>query len=103
MITEYERLLDNPVVRESYTLPNALEIAQLDTKWVDEITNKNMSEKVRLEVELKTYMNNMIKESIRVSYMRKLRCWSVISYCDEDGSQGSGRVLSFNWRVSACA
>lgn len=71
LITEYERLLDNTTVRESYTLPNPLEIAQLDTKWVDEITAKNQSEKVRLEVELKTYMNNMIKESIRVSHMRR--------------------------------
>ncbi|XP_006455086.1 hypothetical protein AGABI2DRAFT_209370 [Agaricus bisporus var. bisporus H97] len=68
LITEYERLLDNTTVRESYTLPNPLEIAQLDTKWVDEITAKNQSEKVRLEVELKTYMNNMIKESIRMAH-----------------------------------
>lgn len=67
-MTEYEHLAESTTVKESYTLPNPLEIAQLDTKWVDEITAKNQSEKVKLEVELKTYTNNMIKESIRVRH-----------------------------------
>jgi COP9 signalosome complex subunit 1 len=62
-----------------------LEIAQLDTKWVDEVTNKNTSEKVKLEVELKTYMNNMIKESIRVSD-DLLSSLTMVSNRDEDGS-----------------
>ena len=34
---------------------------------MDEAIAKNQSERTKLEVELKTYTNNMIKESIRVS------------------------------------
>ena len=69
--SQYQRLLstydhissfpDHPV-----KLPNPMQIAQLNTKWVDETTAKNAAEKIKLEVELKTYTNNMIKESIRV-------------------------------------
>ncbi|KAF5349219.1 hypothetical protein D9756_009330 [Leucocoprinus leucothites] len=49
--------------RHRYNIPderyrNPLEIAQLDLKWVDEVTARNQSEKVKLEVELKTYTNN---------------------------------------------
>jgi hypothetical protein len=47
-------------------LPNMMDLAQLDTKWADEIITKNQADRVKLEVELKTYSNNMIKESIRV-------------------------------------
>jgi COP9 signalosome complex subunit 1 len=35
-------------------------------KWVEETTHRNTSEKDRLEVDLKTYTTNLIKESIRV-------------------------------------
>ncbi|TFK32720.1 26S proteasome subunit RPN7-domain-containing protein [Crucibulum laeve] len=49
-------------------LPNPLDIAQLDTKWADETLAKNQADKVKLEVELKTYSNNMIKESIRMAH-----------------------------------
>lgn len=47
-------------------LPPAAEIAPLDQVWYDEWTSKNLAERSRLEVELKTYTSNMIKESIRV-------------------------------------
>lgn len=43
-----------------------MQIVQLNTKWADEMTAKNAAEKIKLEVELKTYTINMIKESIRV-------------------------------------
>lgn len=43
-----------------------MDIAQLDTNWADETLAKNQAERTKLEVELKTYTNNMIKESIRV-------------------------------------
>ena len=62
LLTAYEQTsnaLDMP-------LPNPLDLAQLDTKWMDEIIAKNQAERTKLEVELKTYSNNMIKESIRV-------------------------------------
>lgn len=35
-------------------------------KWADEVFAKTTAERVKLELELKTYSNNMIKESIRV-------------------------------------
>jgi COP9 signalosome complex subunit 1 len=47
-------------------LPDPMEIAQLDTRWMDETLAKNTADRGKLEVELKTYTNNMIKESIRV-------------------------------------
>ncbi|KAF7329678.1 PCI domain-containing protein [Mycena kentingensis (nom. inval.)] len=50
------------------TLPPASEVASLDTKWADETMAKNQAERSKLEVELKTYTNNMIKESIRMSH-----------------------------------
>jgi len=62
VLTAYEQMssaLDIP-------LPIPLDLAQLDTKWLDQIIAKNQAERTKLEVELKTYSNNMIKESIRV-------------------------------------
>ncbi|KXN81035.1 COP9 signalosome complex subunit 1 [Leucoagaricus sp. SymC.cos] len=69
LMNEYEHLAENQVVKDGlYSLPNPLDIAHLDAKWVDEVTARNQSEKVKLEVELKTYTNNMIKESIRMAH-----------------------------------
>ena len=51
-------------------LPPVEEVVELDSKWVEEIMKKNMAEKTKLEVELKTYANNMIKESQRVRNFR---------------------------------
>ena len=39
----------------------------IDDSWVQRVVTRNQSEKNKLEVELKTYQSNMIKESIRVS------------------------------------
>jgi len=52
------------------SLPNPMDLAELDTKWADEVLTRNQADRVKLEVELKTYSNNMIKESIRVSSLR---------------------------------
>lgn len=41
--------------------------ATLDVKWVDKMTKQVKAETNRLELELKGYKNNLIKESIRVS------------------------------------
>jgi hypothetical protein len=54
------------VVAANAQLPPAAEVAPLDQAWYDEWTSKNLAERTRLEVELKTYTSNMIKESIRV-------------------------------------
>ena len=73
----YQNLLSAYEQAQSYTqsqlsegatvLPDPLEIAQLDTRWMDETLARNTADRGKLEVELKTYTNNMIKESIRVS------------------------------------
>ncbi|KAK7042489.1 PCI domain-containing protein [Favolaschia claudopus] len=49
-------------------LPSAMELSQIDTRWADETMAKNQAERSKLEVELKTYSNNMIKESIRMGH-----------------------------------
>ena len=56
-----------PTVSDYNNLPSISESLPVDTKWVEETTAKNASERNRLEVELKQYTSNMIKESIRVS------------------------------------
>ncbi|KAF9045267.1 G protein pathway suppressor 1 [Panaeolus papilionaceus] len=53
---------------QGVSLPPMGELSQLDTKWVDETVAKNQADKTKLEVELKTYTNNMIKESIRMAH-----------------------------------
>ena len=51
---------------EGQGLPPAADVVAVDTAWIEEVTKKNVAERTKLEVELKTYTNNMIKESIRV-------------------------------------
>ena len=83
LLTAYEQTsnaLDMP-------LPNPLDLAQLDTKWMDEIIAKNQAERTKLEVELKTYSNNMIKESIRVCACFFLRFFLTLN----DGKDGPSR------------
>ena len=48
------------------------DVVQVDIPWLEEVTKQNTAERTKLEVELKTYTNNMIKESIRVSLLRIL-------------------------------
>lgn len=43
--------------------------------WVEETTERNNAERRKLEVELKTYTGNMIKESIRMAH-RELAAFS---------------------------
>jgi COP9 signalosome complex subunit 1 len=61
-LSTYEQLLSTTDI----PLPAASDVAQLDPKWLEDTMKKNSGEKVKLEVELKTYANNMIKESQRV-------------------------------------
>lgn len=62
LLQAYEQAASIPDV----SLPNMMDLAEIDTKWVDDVTTENQADRVKLEVELKTYTNNMIKESIRV-------------------------------------
>jgi len=64
-ISTYEQL---PTITD-IPLPAASDVGQLDPKWIEETARKNSMEKMKLEVELKTYANNMIKESQRVCYI----------------------------------
>ena len=47
-------------------LPDAAALAPIDHKWMEDMNTKNQAERTKLEVELKNYSQNMIKESIRV-------------------------------------
>lgn len=49
--------------------------ALTDTTWASDKTKKVEAEKDKLEHELKSYKNNMIKESIRVGYGNRSRGW----------------------------
>lgn len=42
--------------------------AQRDEEWIERTEMANRTETARLETELKGYRNNLIKESIRVSF-----------------------------------
>lgn len=66
LLSAYEQASAPQSGSDGLQLPSPMELAPLDTKWVDEVVGKNQAERVKLEVELKTYSNNMIKESIRV-------------------------------------
>ena len=43
------------------------ELAPHDQRWVDETNRRNQEERTKLELELKNYQSNLIRESIRVS------------------------------------
>ncbi|KAF8801237.1 PCI-domain-containing protein [Phlegmacium glaucopus] len=64
LLAAYEQLANNTELN----LPNMMELAELDVKWADETIAKNQADRIKLEVELKTYSNNMIKESIRMAH-----------------------------------
>lgn len=59
---------------EGQGLPPSGDVVVVDTAWIEEVTKKNVAERTKLEVELKTYTNNMIKESIRVRGPSFLLC-----------------------------
>ncbi|KAH9903344.1 G protein pathway suppressor 1 [Cubamyces lactineus] len=49
-------------------IPELSALASFDHQWVEETNAKNQAERTKLEVELKTYSSNMIKESIRMAH-----------------------------------
>ena len=62
LLGAYEQLTNDT----DLNLHNMMKLAELGVKWADETLAKSQADRVKLEVELKTYTNNMIKESIRV-------------------------------------
>jgi len=67
------------VINSGAQLPRPTAIGKIDGRWIDEVGAKNQAERTKLEVELKTYTNNMIKESIRV----RVSFFSIASGCYE--------------------
>ena len=48
------------------SLPHLNDVVAYDQQWVDATSSRNGAERTKLEVELKTYTSNSIRESIRV-------------------------------------
>jgi COP9 signalosome complex subunit 1 len=55
-------------VEHLYSISPTEQESVLEGAWVERIQQANKAETQRLEAELKGYKNNLIKESIRVSY-----------------------------------
>ncbi|KAI0767344.1 PCI-domain-containing protein [Fomes fomentarius] len=53
---------------KSDEIPDSSAVLAQDARWIEETNAKNQAEKTKLEVELKTYSSNMIKESIRMAH-----------------------------------
>ena len=71
VISAYESVASSQAGISAGLLPVG-DVVQVDIPWLEEVTKQNTAERTKLEVELKTYTNNMIKESIRVSLLRIL-------------------------------
>lgn len=65
VINAYESVLGT---QEGKGLPPVADVVSVDMEWVEDVTKRNIAERTKLEVELKTYTNNMIKESIRMAH-----------------------------------
>ena len=83
-------------------LPPATEVAPLDHVWYDEWSSKNLSERTRLEVELKTYTSNMIKESIRVCCRDPSEDCHSLTIRRLDGSPRSWSILPIRRGLHWC-
>jgi hypothetical protein len=59
---------DNTVSASQVDIDSVLPNASAYRAWAEETTERNAEERTKLEVELKTYTNNMIKESIRLAH-----------------------------------
>ena len=71
--TLYQSLLSTyeSALAQTRTLPPLADVLPDHSpyvRWAEETTAANQAERVKLEVELKTYTNNMIKESIRMAH-----------------------------------
>ncbi|KAH8101716.1 PCI-domain-containing protein [Cristinia sonorae] len=58
----------NNAQKQNEELPPHTDVAIIEQGWSENITAKNNAERTKLEVELKTYSSNMIKESIRMGH-----------------------------------
>lgn len=53
-------------------LPPLSEVGPIDPRWLEQTNVENHAQKSKLEVELKTYTSNLIRESIRVCHLSPL-------------------------------
>ncbi|KIM57683.1 hypothetical protein SCLCIDRAFT_16897 [Scleroderma citrinum Foug A] len=67
VISAYEAVASSPAGVAAGLSPVGY-VVQVDVPWLEEVTKQNTAERTKLEVELKTYTNNMIKESIRMGH-----------------------------------
>ncbi|KAH8827133.1 26S proteasome subunit RPN7-domain-containing protein [Flagelloscypha sp. PMI_526] len=67
----YQQLLqtyDQLTTAGELKLPPSTSFPALQSTWIDETVQKNQQERSKLEVELKQYSNNLIKESVRMAH-----------------------------------
>ncbi|EJD01854.1 uncharacterized protein FOMMEDRAFT_87024 [Fomitiporia mediterranea MF3/22] len=62
------QLYQNALNLYNTSLPEGSEGEEVDAAWLEKVVASNTSERNKLEVELKTYTSNMIKESIRMAH-----------------------------------
>ncbi|KAK7683842.1 hypothetical protein QCA50_013218 [Cerrena zonata] len=65
LITAYETVSRS--VQDGSLTP-VTELPMIDIRWIETTNTKNNAEKSKLEVELKTYTTNLIRESIRMAH-----------------------------------
>jgi COP9 signalosome complex subunit 1 len=64
LLQTYEQLASS--AGAEYKILPATSLPALNPTWIDETVARNQAERNKLEVELKQYSNNLIKESVRV-------------------------------------
>lgn len=76
-----------------------------DTAWIESTERSNRAESQKLDLELRNYTNNLIKESIRVSVLSSVwpRCFWLKFQEPPDGTQRSGRPHEGNGQSDRCA
>lgn len=80
-------------VQDYNALISTRDAIPIDQSWIEEVLARNATEKNRLEVELKQYTSNMIKESIRVSPLISYPSQEICKSTMIDGASRFGRLL----------
>lgn len=85
--------LYSSTVQDYNALISTRDAIPVDQSWIEESLARNATEKNRLEVELKQYTSNMIKESIRVSTLISCSSQGTCNSTMIDGTSRFGRLL----------
>ncbi|KIP03274.1 hypothetical protein PHLGIDRAFT_77841 [Phlebiopsis gigantea 11061_1 CR5-6] len=65
LLTAYDQASGNS---PDAPLPPVNDVINIDPAWIEDVNRRNQEDRTKLEVELKTYSSNMIKESIRMAH-----------------------------------